>query len=189
MLTAEIAEYATRCSTHFIDIDVRIREFRDDPSMYYNTAVNYCHYERFRIFAEEIRLIHFPICTKKRVLGCVAAKVRSALDMIGYLGELIAAENYIDEPFVPLVLIGKSIGPGRKFIDVPLFVVNRGEPLGSAAVIIQHDRVTYYIPRPEFGSLAEARSLQTLELVLQTVQAATHREDLPATLPSFAVLK
>ena len=180
-------EFASRCSEHFVDIGIRLREFRNDRNMYYNTPANYCHYERFRIFLEEIRVVHQPICTQKGK-ACLMARERSALEMIGYLGEIIAAQNYIDEPFVPLVLFGRSVGTGLEEIDLPLFVVERGDPMGRAAVAVQHDGWTYYIPRPEFGSAAEARSLQTLELVMQTVQAATHREDLPKTLPSFAVV-
>jgi len=185
-----IAEYAALCKTeHFIDINTRMREFRDDPHMYYNTPVNYCHYARFRIFLEEVTFVT-PSCISRpqRGPGCPPSQLRSPLDMIGYLGELIAAQNYIDEPFVPLMLYGLSIDHTFDFVDVPIFVVRRGEPLGSAAVVVQHEWVTYYIPRPDFGSPSEERSMQTLDLVLQTVQAATQRDDLPKTLPSFAVI-
>jgi hypothetical protein len=189
-MNEQIDEFTSRCNAHFIDVNVRIRDFRDDDrGIYYNTAVNYCHYSRFRIFLEEVRLVFYPICTEKPGPGCLPAKERSALEMIGYLGELIAAQNYIEEPFIPHVLYGRSVGPGYTLIDVPLFVVRRAEPLGSAAVAVQHDGATYYIPRPEFGSPTEERSLQTLELVLQTVQAATQPEDLPKTVPPVAVLK
>ena len=183
-IAEHIDEFASRCrSAHFIDLNERIQEFRSDPNMYYNTAVNYCHYSRFRIFSEERRLV----CAS-RDPACARPKTRSPLDMIGYLGELIAAQNYIDEPYVPLVLFGRSTESDFDFVDVPLFEVKRGEPSGSAAVAVQHAGATYYIPRPDFGSRTEARSLQTLELVLQTVQAATHRDDLPKTLPSYAVI-
>jgi hypothetical protein len=186
----QISEFSSRCgSDHFIDINVRIRDFRRDPKMYYNTAANYCHYARFRIFLEEVRMADLRICTPKITSACVIATERSALDMIGYLGELIAAQNYIEDPFVPLVLFGRSIGTTFVYVDIPLFVVVRGEPLGSAAVVVQHDGMRYYIPRPDFGSPTEARSLQTLELVLQTVQAATSADDLPKPVPSVAVIK
>ena len=189
-MNEQIDEYTSRCNdVHFVDADVRVREFRDDRGMYYNTAVNYCHYTRFRLFLEEVRLIGQPICTEKPGPRCLHANERSALAMIGYLGDLIAAQNYRDEPFEPKVMFGRSTDTTYEFVDVPIFVVRRGEPLGGAAVVVQHDGTTYYIPRPDFGSPTEARSLQTLELVLQTVQAATSQKDLPKTVPSVAVVK
>jgi hypothetical protein len=109
--------------------------------------------------------------------------------MIDYLGQLIAAQNYIDDPFIPLMLYGLSVENSFDFVDVPIFVVRRGEPLGSAAVVVQHGGLTYYIPRPDFGSPREERSLQTLDLVLQTVQAATIAKDLPKPVPTVSVLK
>jgi hypothetical protein len=186
LMNEQIAEFAPTCGGHFSDIGVRMHDFEDDPGMYYNTAVNYCHYNRFRIFLEEAILIKWPICSPKQSPGCLRAIERSPLDMIGYLGELIAAQNYINEPFVPQVMFGRSTETSHDYVDVPLFVVLRGPP-GNAAVTVLHDRVTYYIPRPDFGSGTEARSLQTLELVLQTVQAATNQNDLPKPLPTVAI--
>jgi hypothetical protein len=187
-INEHIAVFTSRCNdNHFIDIGVRLSELRDDPSMYYNTAANYCHFERFRIFREELSLARIPWC-KKPHPACILIETRSALAMIGYLGELISAQNYSEDPFTPLVLVGVSIGSTFEFDDAPLFVVKRGGPLGIAAVAIEHEGTAYYIEKPEFGSPTAARSLQTLDLVLQTVQAATHRDDLPNTLPSFAVV-
>lgn len=188
-MSEQIAEFTSRCNSHFVDVSARISEFSDDHGIYYNAAVNYCHYTRFRIFLEEVRLTNYPICNERPGPQCLVAKERSPLEMIGYLGELIAAQNYIEEPFTPLVLYGRSIGPTRSFVDVPLFVVMRGEPLAGAAVIIRHNGTTWYVPRPNFGSPTEERSLQTLDLVLQTVQAATQEGDLPKTVPPVAVLK
>ena len=183
-MNEQIAEFTPRCTEHFVDPNRRVREFHADPGMYYNTPVNYCHFTRFRIFLEEANLV----CNRKPGPSCPRAMERSALDMIGYLGELIAAQNYIEEPFVPMVMFGHSTATDFEFIDVPLFEVKRGVPLGNAAVAVQHEGTTFYIPRPDFGSPVEARSLQTLDLVLQTVQAATHRDDLPSTLPSFGII-
>jgi hypothetical protein len=190
-LGEQIAEFGQRCnSRHFDNIDVRIGDFRRDRGTYYNTAVNYCHYNRFRILLGEIWLAKLKICPPDRpVPACILAKGRSALDMIGYLGELIAAQNYIEDSFPPLLLVGYSVGTDFEFVDVPFFVVERGEPSGTAAVSVRHDGATYYIPRPQFGSKKEERSLQTLELVLQTVQAATIHEDLPKSVPSVSVIK
>jgi hypothetical protein len=191
-MNERIAKYSARCTPHalhFINPDQRMLDFHDDPRMYYNSAANYCQFERFRIFLEEVRLVGFPICIEKPQPGCLMASQRSALDLIGYLGELVAAQNYVDDPFMPLVRIGVSVGPTFDFVDVPLFEVRRGEPLGNAAVIVRHDGVPFYIPRPDFGSPLEQRSLQTLELVLQTVQAATQQKDLPSTIPTVAIAK
>jgi hypothetical protein len=140
-------------------------------------------------FFEEVRLTFYPICAERPGPDCLLAKERSPLQMISYLGELIAAQNYIEEPFTPLVLYGRSVGPSRTFVDLPLFIVMRGEPLAGAAVIVRHNGTTWYIPTPDFGSPTEERSLQMLDLVLQTVQAATQEGDLPKTVPPVAVLK
>jgi hypothetical protein len=187
-LDRQIAQYTERCrSYHFTNYDVRAAQFRDDDRMYYNTASNYCHFARFKIFLEEVRLTKAPLCPGKP--GCLFTLQRSPLDMIGYLGELIAAQNYIDDPFIPLVQIGIPVADAFEFRNVPMFVVVRGEPLGNAAVVVRHNGVPFYIPRPDFGSPFEERSLQTLELVLQTVQAATTQKDVPAAIPPVAVLK
>lgn len=188
-LNEHIETFTSRCGDdHFKRISARLSEFRDDPLMYYNSVANYCHFERFRIFREELALLKLHRCPPKTHVGCVPATIRSASAMIGYLGELIAAQNYIDEPFTPLVMVGISVGTKFHFEDAPLFIVQRGAPLGLAAIAVEHEGATYYIPKPDYGSPTEARSLQTLDLVLQTVQAAMHRDDLPKTLPSFAVI-
>lgn len=184
-----IAEYADQCGDngHFKDVGLRVRQFRDDRRMYYNTASNYCHYNRFRIFLEEVRLTKPEVCSRPKP-NCIFETRRTALDMIGYLGELIKAQNYIHNPFVPQVMVGTPVGSGFKIIDVPLFEVRVGPPTELASVIVVHEGVTYYVPRPDFGSPHEARSMQTLDLVLQTVQAATRREDVPKNSPTVGVL-
>jgi hypothetical protein len=193
ILQKQIEDFKNRCADphsqsnlHFIDIAVRMDAFRRDPNMYYNTASNYCHYNRFRIFLEEAHLTK-RICSPPQT-GCVYAVQRTALDMIGYLGELIAAQNYISEHFVPEVMVGISVGSEFKFFDVPLFEVRIGAPGGPASVLVMHEGAPYYIPRPDFGSPTEARSMQTLDLVLQTVQAATKREDVPKSSPTITTI-
>jgi hypothetical protein len=193
-IAEQIADFGERCgkdnsiNDHFTNPDARIRDFRADPKMYYNTAANYCHYNRFRIFLEEVRLAKLDFCDKPGP-RCIVAVQRSPLDMIGYLGELISAQLYIEQPFPPLMLVGHSTEADFEFVEVPLFVVERGEPGGNAAVSVRHDGATYYIPRPQFGARLEARSLQTLELVLQTVRAATTPDDLPKSVPAVSVIK
>jgi hypothetical protein len=182
VLQEQIAEFEDQCNgdQHFSNVAARIDRLRGDPGIYFNTASNYCHYNRFRIFLEEVRLIGPKIiCSKQQKFGCVREIPRSALDMIGYLGELIAAQNYISEPFMPKVAVGIPVGPHFRFVQVPLFEVRIGPPGGPASVLVKHEAALYYIPRPDFGSPLEARSMQTLDLVLQTVQAATKKEDVP----------
>ncbi len=188
-LREQIEEFTIQCGgdMHFVDAAVRIQQFRNDSGIYYNTASNYCHYNRFRIFLEEVRLTKLKTCSTAQP-SCVREVRRSALDMIGYLGELIAAENYINAPFVPHVMIGTPVGSHFEFVDVPLFEVRIGAPTGPTSVVILHEGVPYYIPRPDFGSPNEARSMQTLDLVLQTVQAATTREDVPKSSPTVGVI-
>lgn len=184
ILQTQIHEFREQCvdtRSHFDDSVDRIARFRQDRGSYYNTASNYCHYNRFRIFLEEVRLTNPSICPKQHQPGCVEVIRRSALDMIGYLGELIAAQNYIGEPFPPKVVVGTPVGSGFKFEDVSLFEVRIGAPVGAASVVVMHEGVPYYIPRPDFGSPKEARSMQTLDLVLQTVQAASKAADVPKT--------
>jgi hypothetical protein len=83
-INEQIEEFTSRCNSHFVDLDARVREFRDDQRIYYNTAVNYCHYSRFRIFLEEVRLSRYPICTERPGPHCLVAKERSPLEMIGW---------------------------------------------------------------------------------------------------------
>jgi hypothetical protein len=191
ILTKQIGDFRDRCTdllAHFDDVASRIGQFRQDRGMYYNTAANYCHYNRFRIFLEEVELTKPKICPKAYQIGCVFPVQRTALDMIGYLGELIAAQNYISEPFMPDVAVGISVGSELKFEDVPVFEVRIGPPGGPASVLVMHEGLLYYIPRPDFGSPLEARSMQTLDLVLQTVQAATTKDDVPKTSPTVSVV-
>ena len=189
-LNEQIAEFAKECEdarSHFFSLADRIDRVRKDHGIYFNTAANYCHYNRFRILLEEVH-ITTRICAKPQQLGCVQVVRRTPLDMIGYLGDLIAAQNYRSERFVPKVMVGISVGSDFEFRDVALFDVRIGPPAGPASVVVMHEGVPYYIPRPDFGSPDEARSMQTLDLVLQTVQAATKGEDVPKTSPTITTI-
>jgi len=182
-LNDQIAEFANECEdarSHFFSLPDRIDRVRKDRGIYFNSAANFCHYNRFRILLEEVH-ITTKICSKAQQFGCVQVVRRTPLDMIGYLGDLIAAQNYRSERFVPKVIVGISVGSDFEFHDVPLFDVRIGAPTVPASVLVMHEGIPYYIPRPDFGSPDEARSMQTLDLVLQTVQAATKGEDVPKT--------
>jgi hypothetical protein len=147
---------------------------------------------RFEILVREMRLLRDKPCTKKgRNAVCIQTTHRSALQMIQFLGELIAAQHYIEQPFMPHVLIGHANVLGEaESVEVPLFVVKRDHAgLKRAAVIVRHEREIFYIPHPEFGSRDEAGSLQALDLVLQSVRAATTKQDIPKISPTVNVAK
>jgi hypothetical protein len=179
---------AAHCGDHFTNIDHRLRDVSRDRGFYYNTATNQCRFLRMRIFLEEMRMLGKRPCPDS-VHGprCVPATFRSALQMIEYLGELIAAQLYINDPYIPCVSLGVSTPVGYEFELVPLFVVQRGVGPTRPSVIVYHNGSFYSIPQPDFGSPTEERSLQVLDLVLQTVRAATHREDLPKQ-PSLGIV-
>jgi hypothetical protein len=125
----------------------------------------------------------------KNTHKCIKAEYRTALQMILYLGELIRAQNYIEKPFIPEVLIGAPIeGGGYDSILVPLFEVKRGAGYeGQAAITVQHDGEVFYVPKPKFGDVQEARSLQALDLVLATTRATTKKSDTPKQAPTVRV--
>ena len=176
-----IERYASRCTAHFGEIGGRLHDLRRDPRIYYNSARTFCHFARFELLLLEMRLTRWKVCRdKKPAVPCITAVHRPAQQMIAYLGELIAAQNYIEEPFTPFLIVGESTPRGGyEFVEVPLFEVRRGIASGAAAVSVVHEGEVFHILRPDFGSQLEARSLQTLDLVLQTLRAATTRENLP----------
>jgi hypothetical protein len=182
VLEEDVAAYGAHCSTHFSSTQARLKAFKEDPDAYYNSAASACHFLRFQIVLREARLLNIKPCSAdKPGPGCLRATYRSALQMVQYLGDLIAAQHYIEAPFVPTVVIGHSTrGGSYEYVRVPLFEVRR-DPAGLAlaAVRVRHAGGFYFIPRPDFGSRAEARSLQTLDLVLQSIRAATFKEDIP----------
>ena len=47
---------------------------------------------------------------------------------------------------------------------------------------VYHEGSVCYVRHSTFGARTEERSLQTMDLVLQTVRAATYRENLPEAL-------
>ncbi|MEY9123810.1 hypothetical protein ABIA09_003372 [Bradyrhizobium yuanmingense] len=63
---------------------------------------------------------------------------------------------------------------------VAVFEAKRGPPgPGEAAVTVVYNGEIFYIPRPAFGTLDEARSLQVLDLVSQIITLATSKDALP----------
>jgi hypothetical protein len=141
-----------------------------------NTGRSLCGMSRFQILTR--RLIVLDISFEK-----YGRKLRSAHGMLYYLGELIAAQNYSLKPYFPTILMGTADGPTR----VGLFVVRRGTPAGGAAVSVSYHGEQFYIPRPDFGSREEDRSLQALDFVTYVVAAQTAPGQLPKSSSIFVV--
>ncbi len=103
-------------------------------------------------------------------------ELRSAHKMIQYLGEVISAQLFIDNSFVPMLAIGRP----TKYVRVPLLKIRTG-PLGAVTgtVRVRHEGRTYYIPRPDYGSETEARSLQAIAVINQVIAHQTSSDSLP----------
>jgi hypothetical protein len=146
------------------------REFIGPIKNILNTAREFCSMYRFQTFVRQLRLL-------KGALKDISIKGtwRSAEGMLYWLGELIAAQNYSEHPYLPEIYLGTSVG--HKL--VPLFVVRRGPPIGLAAVLVTYHGEVYYIPQPELGTVDEARSMQVLDLVWYAMTLATSKGDLP----------
>jgi hypothetical protein len=146
------------------------REFTGSTKTILNTAREFCSMNRFQMFVRQLRLL-------KGELKDVSIKViwRTAEGMLYWLGELIAAQNYSERPYVPELYVNTSVGHR----PVPLFVVHRGPPLGLPAVLVTYHGEIYYIPQPELGTIDEARSMQVMDLVWYAMTLATGKGDLP----------
>jgi hypothetical protein len=131
-----------------------------------NTAREFCSMNRFQTFVRKRRLLNLNL----------RPVPRTAEGMLYWLGELIAAQNYSVRPYLPKIYMETPDGHRRL---VPLFVVHRGPPLLPPAVAVIYQGEVLYIPRPEFGTIEEARSLEVLDLVWWAMVAATTKGDLP----------
>ena len=135
-----------------------------------NTGRDLCGMTKFQIFLRRMRLLHIP------AFGRFGFVPRSAQGMLYYLGELTAAQNYSVKPYIPTTYV--TTPEGRR--SVALFVVRRGAaPPGEAAVRVYYSGEQFYIPRPELGTVDEARSLQVLDFVSQVISAQTTADDVP----------
>jgi hypothetical protein len=131
-----------------------------------NTAREFCSMNRFQTFVRQLRLLNVTL----------PYVPRTAEGMLYWLGELIAAQNYSVHPYVPEIYMETPDGHRRL---VPLFVVHRGPPVAPPAVAVFYQGEVFYIPRPELGTIEEARSLEVLDLVWWAMVAATTKGDLP----------
>jgi hypothetical protein len=146
-----------------------------------NTAREFCSMKKFQILLRIIRLQRF---SSEKILP--RADTRSPQDILYYLGELIAAQNYSTHPYCPMLYVGTPDGRRRL---VPLFIVRRGGPVpGPAAVRVFYNGEMFYIPLPALGSLDEARSLQVLDFVSQVIAAVTISKDIPKSSTATLVL-
>jgi hypothetical protein len=147
---------------------------RDDSAIIFNSARDICKMAKFQIFLRSSRLLRIRALKQQRYFDYVP---HTALGMLYYLGELVAAQNYSERPYVPGVLVGTStVGD----IVVPLFVVRRGLPApGESAVRVNYNGEIFYIPQPDLGAVDEARSLQVLDFVSQVISAQTVDGDIP----------
>lgn len=132
-----------------------------------NSGRDRCAMTSFQTFERQLRLLNMTL----------PFTTRTGQGVLYYLGELIAAQNYSAFPFTPEIFIETPDG-GRR--TIPLFEVKRGigDP-GTAAVAVTYNNESFYIPKPAFGAIDEARSLQVLDLVSQVITAATSQDALP----------
>ena len=119
-------EVCVPVTADFGEIGGRLDDLRRDPRIYYNSAAP----SAFR--AVELLLLEMRLTDGKsaatRSRRCLHhGRARPAQQMIAYLGELIAAQNYIEEPFTPFLIVGRVDAARRyEFVEVPLFEVRRG---------------------------------------------------------------
>jgi hypothetical protein len=132
-----------------------------------NSGRDRCTMTRFQTFERQLRLLNMTL----------PFTTRTGQGVLYYLGELIAAQNYSAFPFTPEIFIETPDGRRR---TIPLFEVRRGiADQGTAAVVVSYNNESFYIPKPAFGAIDEARSLQVLDLVSQVITAATSQDALP----------
>ena len=104
----------------------------------------------------------------------LAIKMRSPRDMIEYLGEIVALENYADKRFVPKVQISDDL-------NVPFFVVlQRGDVLEPIALSVRdrHGDV-FVVPEPRYGDVSRHQTLRVLTVVTDLVSASISAKGLP----------
>ncbi|WP_456726739.1 hypothetical protein [Bradyrhizobium sp. USDA 3397] len=138
----------------------------------FNSGRDACSMYPFQLFLRQTRLLGINVLRDSRI----RVTLRTPMGLLYYLGELIAAQNYSEHRFDPTVLVGTSIG----YRAVPLFQVRRNLPApAGAAVTVSYGGDAFHIPRPAFGSVEEARSLQVLDLVSQVIVLRTKATDIP----------
>ncbi len=149
--------FSQRCPGSYLDTEGAIL----------NTARDQCSMIKVQMFTRQMRLLDRQF----------VAVPRTGQGVLYYLGELIAAQNYSPYLYQPELFTRTADGRRR---TVPVFQVRRGMPAsGEATVSVVYNGDSYYIPKPDLGTLDEARSLQVLDLVSQIITRATSKEALP----------
>ncbi len=149
--------FLERCPGSYLDTD----------GIILNTGRDQCSMIKVQMLTRQARLLERPI----------PAVQRTGQGVLYYLGELIAAQNYSTHLYRPELFTMTADGTRR---TVAVFEAKRGPPgPGEAAVTVVYNGEIFYIPRPAFGTLDEARSLQVLDLVSQIITLATSKDALP----------
>jgi hypothetical protein len=140
----------------------------DSNPVFLNTAREHCAMARFQILVRSLRLLDYKVHRREN---------RSAEGILYYLGELIAAQLYSSQPYMPRVMLQAS--DGRHHL-MRMFVVERGS-LGppAAAVRISFNGEDFFIPRPQLGDIEEDRSLEVLDMAATAIVLATNKDILP----------
>lgn len=120
----------------------------------------------------------------------IDVELRSPLTIIQYLGALIRAQLHIEGRFTPTIVYGGNFDRHNLFVvkcrSSVLSVLNgllgsRSQKncswFGSfnSVLSVEHEGMIYYIPRPDYGSAMESRSLEVLDLLHQVMVRLTVR--------------
>jgi hypothetical protein len=138
-----------------------------------NTGRHFCSMTRFQTFVRQLIVLNLDF--KPPLLRYLVR--RTPEGMLYWLGELIAAQNYSVDPYLPQTFANTHTPLGYKL--VPLFEVRRGPPLLPPALAVAYHGEIFYIPRPDFGAIDEARSLEVLDLVWYAITLNTGKDFLP----------
>jgi hypothetical protein len=173
--TEQFCDQLNRDRADFITAGCRPFSETSETITILNTARDRCSMTTFQIFERQLRLLNLEL---PALPATITATIRTGQGVLYFLGELIAAQNYSTHPYMPMFFTYED-GQRR---NIPVFEVRRGIPIdGQAAVVVSYDGDIFYIPKPELGSVTEARSLQVLDLVTQIITLATSKDALPKT--------
>ncbi len=110
-------------------------------------------------------------------------ELRSAQEMIEYLGQLVAAQNFdpLGQGFEPTINVDKQ------YHAVELFNVSRGLIAGAPVSITDDQGEIFSVPKPNYGGLDEDRSLRVISLIAQIVALKTVGGDLPKPAQTISI--
>jgi hypothetical protein len=127
------------------------------------------------VHAEFLREIHMLKVDKIKNRSPLKFTYRSPRSLLAYLGELIALQNDSKEMYVPSL---PALDGGR----MTMFRVVRGhQEFGDAGLAVRGPYgETYYVPRPDYGSISRDQTLRVLSIAGELVNAAISEKDIPA---------